>query len=1043
MSPLGSLNFGWGRRLPITLQTEAAECGLVCLSMIATFFGYAIEPADLRRRYGVSMKGASLRELVAIADQLAMASRPVRLDLEELPMLKTPCILHWDLSHFVVLKNASRSGVIIHDPAAGVRRLSIAEASKRFTGVALELTPTGGFKIAERPPRVRMRALFGNLVGIRRSLLQLMTLALAIELLALISPFFLGWVIDHALVTADRNLLLTLVLGFALLLLVSTAISAMRGWMLLVIGSSLKVQARSNLFSHLLNLPASYFESRYLGDVMSRFGSQETILQAVTTELVLAVMDGLMCGISLMLMFILAPMLTTIVIAGAVLYALLRWATYSPLRQASAEAIVWAARRDSHFLESMRGIKTIKLFNAREYRRAHWINLLVETINCQLNTQKLDLLFKNANSLLLGALSILVIWLGAEQVLENTFSVGLLIAFIAYKDQFLKRISELINRIVDLKMLRLHAERLADIALTEPEPRSTVWDPIPRLAGAAVVEARNLCFRYSPNDRLVIDNVSFRIEAGESVAITGPSGCGKTTLLKLLAGLLQPTSGEILIDGEPLTQIGIDRYCAMIGVVMQEDQLFAGSIADNICFFADAPDHDRIQRCARMACVHDDIVAMPMRYGSLIGDMGTVLSGGQKQRALIARALYRQPAILLLDEATSHLDVDRERAVNAAISAAEMTRIVIAHRPETVRATERAIVLEQGKIVRCERHSPNSANAPPSRRYSPADLGKIRDESGELIDQGWRSAREKDKGANPKPRSDPLESALETSAPWTHRSARGGYPGTISSGTFTAAAQPKSALSEVSLTDPPPPDADGHCPVRRERRMAGWLLSGALLCIGIAGLATSPLDAVSSLAQSLPARSSVFHIPNLAAWMRAVHGAVSDLRGDALSKTDREPVMEIGVPPPDQKTSIPVPVQAPEPAAIASSEEAKEAKPPAPTLDAAPAIGRTPTTSSPHRSVIPADTAALVARGDAFINARDIASARLFYERATEMGDGHAALRMGATFDPAFLGQADIRGAKGDQEKALFWYRHARDLGDMEADALLKALERR
>src|SRR5262249_2764462 len=179
------------------------------------------------------------------------------------------------------------------------------------------------------------------------------------------------------------------------------------------------------------------------------------------------------------------------------------------------------------------------------------------------------------------------------------------------------------------------------------------------------------------------------IEAGESVAITGPSGGGKTTLLKLLAGLLQPESGEILIDGEPLGHISIDRYCAMIGVVMQDDQLFAGSIADNISFFADSPDHERIQDCARMACVHDDVVAMPMRYGTLIGDMGTVLSGGQKQRVLIARALYRQPAILMLDEATSHLDVDRERAVNAAVSAEKMTRIIIAHRPETVRAADR------------------------------------------------------------------------------------------------------------------------------------------------------------------------------------------------------------------------------------------------------------------------------------------------------------------------------------------------------------------
>ena len=699
------LNFGWGPRLPMLLQTEAAECGLVCLAMLANFFGNGIDPVELRRRYGFSAKGATFRELIAVADRLGMASRPVRLELDELAMLNAPCVLHWDLNHFVVLKSATRNGVVIHDPAAGVRRLSLTEASKHFTGVALELSPTGGFETAAPPPRLRMGSLLGNLVGIKNSLAQLMCLALAIELFSMVSPFFMGWVVDHALVTADSDLLMTLVLGFTLVLLLRTVFTALRGWMLLVLGASLKVQARANLFSHLLRLPASYFESRYLADVMSRFGSQETILQAITTELVLAVMDGLMCFVTLVLMFVLAPTLTAIVVAGAVIYAGLRWATYTPLRDASAEAIVWSARRDSHFLETLRGIKTIKLFNAHDDRRAQWLNLLVETVNRQLTTQKLQLLFRTANSVLMGLLGILVVWLGAEQVLQKAFSVGLLIAFIAYKDQFLSRVSELINRFVDLRMLRLHSERLADIALTEPEPRSAEQGfaaLAPAGSGPVEIEVRNLCFRYASSDRWVLDDLSFRIEAGELVAIVGPSGGGKTTLLKLLAGLLEPNSGEILIDGEPLRRVEIERYRAMLGVVMQDDHLFAGSIADNICFFSANPDVERIERCAKMASVHDDIVEMPMRYGTLIGDMGTVLSGGQKQRVLIARALYRSPAILLLDEATSHLDVDRERAVNAAIGASYMTRIIIAHRPETIRACDRAVVLEEGRVGNAE-----------------------------------------------------------------------------------------------------------------------------------------------------------------------------------------------------------------------------------------------------------------------------------------------------------------------------------------------------
>lgn len=706
------LKFGVGRRVPILLQTEAAECGLACVSMIAGYYGYRADPAELRRRFGMSLKGATLHDLIGIADQIGLATRPVRLELNELHLLKTPCILHWDLNHFVVLKSIARGRALIHDPAIGPRSMPLEQMSRHFTGVAAELTPTGGFELAEAPPKVRIRAMLGQLVGLKGSLGKLLGLALAMELFALIAPLFLAWVVDHALVAADRDLLLTLVLGFSLLLVLRVAVTAMRGWMLMVLGASVKVQARTNLFSHLINLPPSYFDTRNMGDVMSRFGSQETILTAITTDLIVALLDGLMCVLTIILMYIFAPGLTWIVLAGAVLYALLRWGMYAPLRQASSEAIIWAARRDSHFLESLRGMTAIKLFNGQDDRRAHWLNLLVETTNRQLETQKLNLLFRTANMLLLGILLILVVWLGAVQVINGAFTVGLLLAFIAYKTLFLTRVSALIDQLVNLKMLNLHAERLGDIALTAPEKRGLLADRGDAAWPPLAIEVRDLCFRYSGNDPWVLENLSFTIDAGESVAITGPSGGGKTTLLKLLAGLLEPTDGGIYVGGEPLSRIGLDRYRSMLGVVMQDDQLFAGSIADNICFFSGRPDHDWIEACARTAAAHDDIMAMPMGYGTLIGDMGTVLSGGQKQRVLIARALYRRPGMLLMDEATSHLDVAKESAVNAAIAATAMTRVVIAHRPDTIRASGRVLTLDGGRLVTGEAVSPAASRSP-------------------------------------------------------------------------------------------------------------------------------------------------------------------------------------------------------------------------------------------------------------------------------------------------------------------------------------------
>jgi ATP-binding cassette subfamily B protein RaxB len=680
----------------MVMQTEAAECGVACLAMVIGYHGQPCEITELRRQLSVSLKGTSLKHLVGMAERLGFAARPVRLELDELRQLSTPCILHWDLHHFVVLAKVTNDAIVIHDPAVGVRRLPMAAVSRHFTGVALELTPVGELAPAREPARVRLRSILGRVVGLRRSLGQLLVLALAIEVFAVVAPLFMQWVVDHALVGADRDLLLVLALGFGLLLLLRTMVSAMRGWIVIVLGASLKVQGRTNIFSHMINLPSSYFEARHLGDVVSRFCSQDAILQAITTDVVEALLDGLLVGVTLAIMFMFAPTLTWVAIAGALLYGLLRWVSYTPLRHASAEAIVWGARRDSHVLETLRGVKTIKLFNGQDSRRAHWMNLLIEATNRQLTTQKLQLLVRTANGLLIGMLAIVVVWLGANLVLEKQISIGMLLAFIAYKDQFFTRVSNLIDRAVELTMLRLHAERLADIALTKPEPRGdAAAADADEAARPVAIEVRNLRFRYSETDPWVLDRLSFRIEPGETVAIVGASGCGKTTLLKILTSLLMPTEGELLVDNQSLSSLGATRWRSMIGVVMQDDQLFAGSVADNICFFSDQPDRCRIEECARLAALHDEITAMPMGYNTLIGDMGTVLSGGQKQRVLIARALYRQPGVLLLDEATSDLDVANEKLVNAAIRATRVTRVIVAHRPETIRSADRVINLDE------------------------------------------------------------------------------------------------------------------------------------------------------------------------------------------------------------------------------------------------------------------------------------------------------------------------------------------------------------
>ncbi|KVT20178.1 ABC transporter [Burkholderia sp. MSMB1078WGS] len=700
MSFLDRLSFGVGGKLPMILQTEATECGLACLAMIAGYHGHHVDLATLRGRFPVSLKGTGLARVIEIAHRLDFGTRALKLDLDQLGQLRMPCILHWNFNHFVVLMEVSGRGAVIHDPAQGIRKVPLDVLSRAFTGVALELWPTSGFETRDAAPAVKLRALLGPVSGLSRSLGQVLVLALALEVFALVQPFFLQWVIDEVIVGADRDLLTVLALGFGLLLLMQQATSAIRAWALMYFGTMLNVQWRANVFTHLLSLPVRYFERRHLGDVVSRFGSIDTIQQTLTTSFLTAVIDGLMTIVTLAMMFVYSRVLGCVALAAMTLYALLRWLWYRPLRRATEEQIVRAAKQQSHFLETVRGVKTIKLFGRQHERRASWLSLLVEQVNAGLHAQKLQLLYQQLNGLLFGIEGLLIIWLGARMIMEGQFTVGVLMAFNAYKGQFDGRVGSLIDKYFEVKMLQLQGERLADIVFAKPEPDASMRH-VPGEADdlAASIEFDAIAFRYADDEPTVLDGVSFAIAPGESVAVAGPSGCGKTTLVNVLLGVLQPTAGCVRIGGVDVGLLGLERLRALVGTVLQDDVLFAGSIAENIGFFDPDADPQWIVECARLAAVHADIVAMPMGYNTLVGDMGTVLSGGQKQRVLLARALYKRPKILVLDEATSHLDLHREQQVNAAIGALQMTRVIIAHRPETIASAGRVVMLNGGRIV--------------------------------------------------------------------------------------------------------------------------------------------------------------------------------------------------------------------------------------------------------------------------------------------------------------------------------------------------------
>ncbi len=589
--------------------------------------------------------------------------------------------------------------------------MRLEEVSRHFTGVALELTPNVDFQPQPEAPRLRFCQLTGKVRGLPSSLLQILAVAAALQIFALVAPLFSQLVVDEVITSGDHDMLTVLVLGFGLLLVVQTALGLARSWMVMVLGQSLALQWAGNVFAHLLRLPVDYFEQRHLGDVVSRFGSIGAIQRTLTTAAIEAVLDGVLAVAALIMMLIYSPTLAGVVVAAVAAYGLLRWAAYRPLRDAEAERLVIAARENTHFLETLRAITPLKLFGRESGRLARWQNLLVDVQNRDVRTAKLNIAFGTANTFIFGLENLVVLWLGAKAVMAGPgnsggmFTVGMLFAFMAYKAQFSGRVSALINYTVEFKMLGLHAERLADIALTAPErdnPKAEGWaaqvppNDLSHLCPS--LELRNVSFRYGEGEPWVLRHAKLKVAAGEIVAVTGASGCGKSTLLKLLLGLLQPNEGEVLYGGIPVRQLGLANVRRQLGTVMQEDVLLTGSLADNIAFFDEQPSQSRVEACARIAQVHDDIVRMPMGYHTLVGDLGHGLSGGQKQRVLLARALYKQPRVLALDEATSHLDLANERAVTQALSRIRLTRLVIAHRPETIAGAQRVVQIKDGQV---------------------------------------------------------------------------------------------------------------------------------------------------------------------------------------------------------------------------------------------------------------------------------------------------------------------------------------------------------
>lgn len=686
------LIFNKTAKLPIILQDENAECGHACVAMISNYLGHDLDLPAIRSINAPSNRGINLLEIANLFENLGFRTRALRVSINELQYLKCPAILHWNMNHFVVLKKVKKNSIIIHDPELGVRKCSMEEVSNLFTGIALEVERATTFKKITNKNNLSLYDLVKTIKGINKYILFLILLSISIEFLSLLNPLFMQYVTDDVIGYSDINNLYVIASAFVILLFIQIFTEYIRGNMVIYLTNNLTEQFSSNVVNHLLKLPLSFFEKRKKGDIQSKFQSIDQIQKKISTDFINTVLDGFMIIINLAVMLIYSRLLTAIVILSLFIYLSIRFASYHFLRKQTESSIYEHAKATSIFLETLQGIIPIKSFLKERVRFNTWRACYINSLNADIKVSKINVLYNVANQLLFHFEHLVVVCVGAVLVLSNKFSVGMLIAFLAYRLLLVNKASSFIHNLFDYKLISIHLRRLSDILFQQPEVIEAGIKKVDTIKGALTLQ--NLSFKYNPTDGFILNKINLDIKEGEKVALVGSSGCGKSTLLKVMMGLLNKTEGEILIDGIPLQDFGLKNYRDFTASVMQEDSLLSGSILDNISFFDENIDIERVYSVAKLAYIHDSISKLPMGYETLVGEMGSTLSGGQKQRILLARALYKRPKILFLDEATSHLDMENEKNINSSLKSLDLTQIIIAHRIETIQMADRVIDLE-------------------------------------------------------------------------------------------------------------------------------------------------------------------------------------------------------------------------------------------------------------------------------------------------------------------------------------------------------------
>jgi len=697
---LGPFRRPW-RGIPFVAQTEISDCGAACLAMTLAHHGRRLPLRDVRERVGTARGGVSALALVRAARSYGLLARGLRVEPASLPSLPPGTVLHWGLDHFVVLEHAGPRGVRILDPANGRRDVSSDTVDQCFTGVAIELIPGPEFRI-ERRDRSAFVATASRLAGHWPAGLRILLLSVLLQGFALAVPLATGAIVDRVVPAGDASLLRAATLGAVVLVGAHLAASRLRAMVLVRLQATLDATLGIGFVDHLARLPYAFFLRRSSGDLLARFESYRSVRKLLTGRAVSVVLDGALVGSYLVALLVASLPIGLLVLALGLLHVGLYAATRRRLVELTARTLEVEARSSARMIELLSGIQTLKSMGAEGAAVERWSHLYVDELNVGLEKGELQARIEALRGALVLGAPLAVLLLGAHLVLGGHLGLGTMLALAALAAGFLQPLSQLVATVAELQQVGSHAARIEDVLGEPPEQDGAVL-PAPVLAGG--IALRGVGFRYGALEAPTLDGIDLEIQPGQKVAIVGRSGAGKSTLARLMIGLYRPTVGTVSYDGHDLATLDGPGVRRQLGVVTQRADAFGTTIRANIALACPNAPLEDVIAAAEAAGLHEDILALPSGYDTLMAEGAATLSGGQRQRLALARALVHRPAILLLDEATSELDTVTERRVMDRLASVRCTRIVVAHRLSTVVDADRIVVLDQGRIVETGTHA--------------------------------------------------------------------------------------------------------------------------------------------------------------------------------------------------------------------------------------------------------------------------------------------------------------------------------------------------